>query len=174
MHELTITAVGEDRPGIVSTVTGALFELGCNLADCSMTRLSGQFAMILLVESPDGLSPEVLEAGLRAPGEELGLSLLVRTVPRQSAETAKQPFVISLYGADHAGIVHAVSERLAARNVNITNLISRIVGEGIYTMILEVELPPGLDPPSLRQDLKEVAADLKVDFSLRPADSAEL
>ena len=49
-----LTVIGQDRPGIISQVTGCLFQTGCNLEDVSMTILEGQFAMILIVKMPKG------------------------------------------------------------------------------------------------------------------------
>ena len=65
MNEIAITAIGRDRPGIVAGFTEVLLSLGCNLADCSMSLLRDQFAMILLVEAPDGVSAGRLDAALQ-------------------------------------------------------------------------------------------------------------
>jgi len=40
MREFAITAIGQDRPGIVAGFTEVLLTLGCNLADCSMSLLT--------------------------------------------------------------------------------------------------------------------------------------
>ena len=48
-----ITAVGPDQPGMAHALAQRLFDAGCNLEDTTMTRLSGQFAMILVVSAPD-------------------------------------------------------------------------------------------------------------------------
>ncbi len=50
MTRCVVWTLGADRPGIAAAVTGPLLELGGNLEDCSMTILSGQFAMVLVVE----------------------------------------------------------------------------------------------------------------------------
>ena len=57
---LIITAVGPDKPGMAHAVAQILFESGCNIEDTTMTRLSGQFSMILAVEPPRGASIEGL------------------------------------------------------------------------------------------------------------------
>ena len=48
MHELAITVIGHDRPGIVADVAEVLAGLGANLTDSTMTRLRGHFAMTLI------------------------------------------------------------------------------------------------------------------------------
>ena len=59
-----ITAVGPDRPGMAHALARELFEAQCNLEDTTMTRLSGQFAMILAVAAPAELSIDALQARL--------------------------------------------------------------------------------------------------------------
>jgi glycine cleavage system transcriptional repressor len=45
-HELVVTAVGPDRPGIASDFTGHVHAAGANLADSRMVNLRGQFALL--------------------------------------------------------------------------------------------------------------------------------
>lgn len=174
MPDLSLTAIGKDRPGIVAAVTGVLYRLGCNLAGCSMTRLGGQFAMIMLVEIPGSLSKAELEVALQAPASKLGLAVHLHDADRAAAPAVLRPHVISLYGADHPGIVYRIAEELAGREVNVTDLMSKIVGEDIYTVILNVDLPEDLDVHRLRSDLESAARELGVELSLRAEDSDEL
>jgi glycine cleavage system transcriptional repressor len=174
MHDLTVTAIGEDRPGIVAAVTGVLLERGCNLADCSMSLLRRQFAMILLVEAPDDLSIEALQAALGGPAEELGLVVSVLEVPHAGTTTPAHPYVVSLYGMDRPGIVHRVASVLAARGANITDLASRLAGDGVYTVIVDVELPEGADADALASELQAAAKDLGMDLTFRASETAEL
>lgn len=174
MRDVAVTALGKDRPGIVAAVTKVFFELGCNLADCSMSRLAGQFAMILLVQAPDELGVEALERALHRPAADLGLALNVQEIAHDEAEASERPYVISLYGADHPGIVYRITELLAGRSVNVTDLVSRVVGENVYAMVLDVDLPNDLDEHALEADLAQVARDVGVEMTLRPAEIAEL
>lgn len=174
MRNMTVTAVGKDRPGIVAGVTRVFYELGCNLADCSMTRLSEQFAMILLIQVPGDVSEERLRRALEAPEAEFGLAINVSPASTAVRSAEERPFVISLYGADHPGIVYRVTSELARQGVNVTDLLSRIVGDNIYSVVLQVDIPPALDQQSLESQLRELAADLQVELMLRPAETAEL
>src|SRR3569833_4742735 len=45
-----LTVVGKDRPGIVSHVTAALYEGGCNHGEASMMRLGAYFTIMLMVQ----------------------------------------------------------------------------------------------------------------------------
>lgn len=174
MHDLTVTAIGEDRPGIVAAATEVLFELGCNLADCSMSLLGRQFAMILLVQAPDDLSQAGLEDALRPPAERFNLMLSAREVPHADTAAPSRPFVISLYGSDRPGILYRISAALAARGANITDLASRLVGDDVYTVIIDVDLPAGVDPEQIHAELVEVARQSNLDLAFRPTDAPEL
>ncbi|CAN5866923.1 amino acid-binding protein [soil metagenome] len=170
MHQLSMAAIGADRPGIVAAVTKVLFEQGCNLADCSMTVLSGQFAMILLLDASDDLTVEGLDQALGPVRAEMGLSILVSEASGVAGAAPKRPYVISVYGADHPGIVYRVAAALASRQVNVTDLMSRIVGDGIYTVVLDVDLPGALDAEELSRGLGAIAAEVGVDLSFRQAE----
>ena len=81
--------------------------------------------------------------------------------------------VITVYGADHPGIVHAVSVALAERGVNITGLETRLAGASdapLYVMIIEVAMPEGSEP-DLEAALSQVADQAEVEVSLRPLGS---
>lgn len=173
MRYLTVTAAGKDRPGIVAAVTGALLEVGCNLSDCSMALLGGQFAMILLVECPHDISAATVEGALMSPRSDLGLEMVVREVDGQPSTQVGRPFVISVYGADRPGIVHGFAQLLAERAVNITNLLSHSA-DGLYTIILEVALSPSIDEEELQSALSRLGASLDVTTNFRPVDTSEL
>src|SRR5262249_6564839 len=49
-HELVVTAIGPDRPGLASEFAGHVLGAGANLADSRMVNLRGQFAILALVE----------------------------------------------------------------------------------------------------------------------------
>jgi glycine cleavage system transcriptional repressor len=173
-----VTAVGADRPGIVAAVTQAFVEHGCNLEDSSMTILRGQFAMMLVVDAPVGVGADELEAALAAPAAELDLVVTVRPAADEPAEaldgTDTGSWTLSVYGADHPGIVHGVTSLLARRSVNIVDLSTRVVGgpeSPVYTMILEVTLPRGEDPRELQRELEATAGELGVTCRLHPSEA---
>ena len=79
--------------------------------------------------------------------------------------------MITVYGADHPGIVHAVSAALAERGVNITDLETRLAGAAdspLYVMMHRGRHPARLPRPSLEAALSEVADSAEVEVSMRP------
>ena len=174
MH-VAVTAVGADRPGIVAAVTQVLFEHGCNIEDSRMAILGGHFSMMLILALPEGTAVDRLEEALSEPGRALDLVVTVRPVGETAADAAAgSPFVVSVYGADHPGIVARVSGLLAEHGVNISDLATHVI-EGdppVYVMVLEVTLPSDAAP--VEAALKTLAAELAVDVSMHPMEPETL
>ena len=146
MRHFALTAVGRDRPGIVAGITAVLLAHEVNVEDSQMTILRGHFTMMLIIAVGEEVNDADLADDLRAVGKELGLELLtIAAVDELSAADEPEPsHIVSVYGADHPGIVHAVSTALAERGITITDLHTRLVGEEtepLYALMMEVAIP---------------------------------
>lgn len=180
MSFVAITAVGRDRPGIVSEFSGELYRLGCNLEETTMTGLRGEFAMLLLVRLPEGKLLAELEAAMRAAADRLGLSVVLRPLAPEEesvSETAGVSYILRVYGADRPGIVHAATRILAEHGLNITDLNTRVIpGEGgpVYVLLLEVDAPSEAAAEAVRPELERLRAELNVDLAFSPLEQEAL
>jgi glycine cleavage system transcriptional repressor len=164
VNELAITVIGPDRTGIVADVAEALASVGANLTDSTMTRLRGHFAMTLICTGPDAPAVEKALAPLS------GLLATVRAVsPEADADTAGEPYLVSVHGADRLGIVAALTRVVAEAGGNITDLTTRLAGP-LYVIVAEVDLAPGT-ADDLAMRLATAAGELDVDVTLRRAES---
>jgi glycine cleavage system transcriptional repressor len=175
--ELAVTAIGRDRPGIVAAVSGVLYELRGNLEDSRMSILRGHFAVMLIVELPDDVAREELDRRLATVRDELGLeAITINEVDRLTAPSPRPTHVVSVYGADHPGIVHAVTSALAEREVNITDLETRVAGSAeapVYVMLMEVELGDAAEE-QVAEALRRAGEDARVEVSLRRLEAEAL
>ena len=170
MTQLALTAIGRDRPGIVAEVTRALLGHSLNITDSHMGVLGGRFSMMLIVEAPDATDLDAVREELARTRSRLDLdavSLHALAATEQSG-TAGPSHIVTVYGVDHPGIVHAVSARLASKGVNVTDLETRLVGDGLYAMVLEIALPPDVDPDALAAMLADVGEEQGVEVTVRP------
>jgi len=178
MSFVAITAVGQDRPGIVAEVTGVLFRQGCNLEDSTMTRLRDQFAMLLVVDVPED-AYTALDTALQLVASRLGLSLIVRPLGFELApvEETGETYMLRVYGADRPGIVHAVTAELAQRGWNIADLNTRLLSGGngpAYVLMLEVTAPGPDAANDLEPELARLREVLGVEISLEQLDPEAL
>lgn len=174
MPLLAVTAIGADRPGIVADVTGVLVVHGCNLEDTSMSILRGHFAMVLIVAAPDGLDAELLEAALVQGAPDLVVSVGAVAQQESSVAGGGEAWTVVVYGGDHPGIVHGVTSTLATLGVNIVDLSTRVSSgddRPIYSMVMEVELPPGLVASEVETRLRVRAEELGVECSIHPSEA---
>lgn len=166
---VAVTVIGHDRPGIVAQTTRLLADVGANLEDSTMTLLRGHFAMVLLARTTASTAEVTAALG---PIESDGtLQVSVREVPdEEPAQPGGTAYLLSVHGADRAGIVSAVTGLVAAAGGNITDLSTRLRGE-LYVLLAEVDLPPEADLAGLTTRLAAEGSRLGVDAALRPLDT---
>jgi glycine cleavage system transcriptional repressor len=164
-----LTAIGRDRPGIVARIAGVLLDHGLNIEDSQMRILGGRFAMTMLLEgSPD--EPKVARDLLEA-GRDLDLDYIyLHPVEPADASGPGPTHILTVYGADHPGIVAAVARTLTDHGVNITDLQTRLAGD-VYVMFLEVAVPPD---SQVGRAIEEVGRKQGVEASLRELDADAL
>jgi glycine cleavage system transcriptional repressor len=172
-----VTATGKDQPGIVAGVSEILYRQGCNLEDSAMTRLEGEFAIMLIVSAPAAMNPKRMAQALGPLERSLKLSIHVRLLgpaATRAPKSAGTSQIISVYGADKPGIVFRVSQALAAARVNITDVQTHRTPQGrkngnppLYMLLLEVEVPASVQPEALEKTLKRLAGELGVEVSMR-------
>lgn len=173
--QYAVAVVGGDRPGIAAALAAALHKAGANIEDSRMSILGGRFAVMMLVSLPDGADLAALRADLDVVRESLALdAAVIDPVDSSGAGARPDPtHVLTVYGADHPGIVHSVCAALADRQVNIDDLATRLIGseeQPVYTLICELTLPRGLEPSALAADLARVGEQQGVEVVLRELD----
>ena len=176
MTHFAVTAIGDDRPGIVAALAGALFELGCNLEDVSSTILRGSFAIMLVVEAPEGVDGIDLEHRLDTELNAMGMSVKVRGARSERAPSAPTTHTLVAYGSDRPGLVARMAAALAQRDVNITDLSCRLVGdeEPVYAMVAELAVPRDTDDDDLSRAISDLAAEMGVDVTMRAVEAETL
>jgi len=140
-----------------------------------MSILGGQFAVMMLVSLPANADVDALRGDLEAVREKMGLETAVlREIEDASGATRPEStHLLTVYGADHSGIVAAVCETLADNKVNIDDLATRVVGSEeapIYTLICELTVPAELDLADLSDEMDAVAVSQGVEVVLRELD----
>lgn len=176
MAHYLLSAAGADRPGFVAQVSAALFAQGCNLEDSAMTRLQGEFAMLVIFSAPADAKPDALAAALKDL-EKDGLRVFLKPLAaaeRNAPKTNGRSRLVTVYGSDRPGIVSRVTETLAKQKFNITDLAThRTEGASAgYILYVEGEAPETVTDDALTRALSEQADGLTV--SVKALDSSSL
>ena len=179
MQHFALTIIGRDRPGIVSQVTEILYDLGCNIADSSCSILGGQFSMILILAHPEYVDRDSFGEAFQ-PLEESGLSVFLRVLKPGGEirpEIEGELCMVSVYGADKPGIVYRVAKVLGDKQINITDLNTKLVGSSerpVYVLMLEATLPEDVTEKDVDTWMSPLREELQVDISVRTIPTAEL
>lgn len=160
MDTYALSAIGVDRPGIVASIAERLVAHGVNVTDSHMGILRGHFAMTLIVTVRGDVT--ALRAELDRAARELDVDALTLVPVRGSgARGPAATHTVTVHGADHPGILAAVTRRLADEQINVTDLMTRLAGD-LYVMFIEVAAPGGVP------DLGDVADEQGVEITVQP------
>ena len=176
MEYAVITVIGPDTIGIMDRLADTVASSGANIEETKAAILGGEFAVIMLVSGPAGLSASLDGSLPRALGG-MGLSIAVKPTVGP-AKGKGLSYVIESVSLDTPGIVRAVTGVLKSGGINIEEMESSVQsaplsGSPMFSMRIGITITPGARLATLRRDLDRVAAEHDLDISLRALKPAE-
>ncbi|MAR92957.1 MAG: ACT domain-containing protein [Pseudomonadota bacterium] len=169
---LVISAIGEDKPGIINGLSQAATECDCNIMDTRMTVLGGEFALImLLAAASDNLARA--ETALPQVAEQFGLTtILKRTAPRQLDSTSR-PYSVSVIALDHPGIVREIASFFSQRQINIEEMetgtyAAAHTGSPMFSLELSVQVPASQAIAPLKEAFIGFCDERNLDATIEP------
>ena len=169
-QKLVITAMGDDRPGLVNDLSQAILDMGGSIDDSRMSLLGGEFAIILLV-SGDETAIGAMEQGLAAKLAQAGLTAMVKATREREASRDTFPYEVEVLSMDETGIVHRVTQFFASRGINIETLQSDTwpaphTGTPMFSLKMTVGLPVGASSSQIRREFLDLCDETYIDASL--------
>lgn len=169
---LVISAMGQDRPGIVEDLSRQILECNCNIQDSRMTVLGSEFALILLVSGRwDAIAK--LEDSLEATSAKLELSIHHRRTEPRETKADSVPYAVDVSSMDQQGIVHSLANFFATRKINIEDLITASyaaphTGTPMFSVLLTIGVPSSFRIATLREEFYDYCEGMNVDGVLEP------
>lgn len=169
---LVISALGEDRPGIIDTLSHAISTLDCNIADSRMTVLGGEFAILLMIEGPWNQLAK-LEDQIPELQRSLGLTIISKRTEIRSDEKNILPYIVEVVALDHPGIVHQLANFFSQRNINIedmntTNYSAPHTGTQMFSVNIGIGIPANIQIAELREEFIEFCDAMNLDAVMEP------
>lgn len=169
---LVITAVGEDRPGIVDELSRIMLDNELNIEESRMSILGGEFAIILLV-SGDRAQIDHISQQQQQLEQALGLKLMIKVTRARQPKQHVSPYTISVVGMDHPGIVQRLAHFLARHNINIQDMKTDSqpaahTGSPLFTVDMRVDIPASLAIEPLREDFLALCEANNLDARFSP------
>ncbi len=165
MKSFIITAIGSDRPGIVSEITNLITSHGANIEESKMSKMGSDFAIIMLIKVL-GEWNNSLDVSLHSIPD-----LTISIKETQEHQRLNHNRNIKLNGADNEGIVNILSKYLADNMINISEMETNIssapmTGTPLFNLSANVVFPEQINEENIRKDLDIIAKKLSVEISL--------
>lgn len=140
---MIISVMSKDRPGIIASITGAIYNLGGDLADLNQTVLCGYLTMILSASFDSQVTKEDLVAAISHIKTESKFEVSIKELATATDISPEKPpeesYILTVQGPNRAGIVHGISQFCFDHNINILDLATTLKNNQ-YTMALQLDL----------------------------------
>lgn len=141
-----VSIIGPDRVGLVSAITGRLFDLGADLGDTTFAVLGGGAEFTAICEFPGDMELESLQSELEALPEIADAQVKVSRFDLSSSHPASETIThtITVSGGDSPGLMARMCEVFQQFNANIVRLNSeRVPGDvhAHYVITAAVSIP---------------------------------
>lgn len=167
---MVFTFVGADKPGLVGKLAQTVSSHGGNWLESRMSELAGHFAGIVQVAVSPAQLPALRAALTELSGDELTI-IVAGAGPRGGDPDPGRLLRLSIIGNDRPGIVREVATALAARDINVRNMVTTITsapmsGAPWFEATVSVEVTAALDLAELKQQFDAIANALSVDIDM--------
>jgi len=167
-----VTIVGPDQRGLVARITDEIVAHDANIEESHMSRLGGEFAVLMLLSLSNGKSQALLAGLEKLKSDHVKVFVKETDLARLKVFEGFVPYEISVVGADHEGIVNHVAEYLAELRCQIDDMETHVTqapltGTPLFSMMAEVKAPPGISLQQLRDQLEELGDQLGVDIGVK-------
>lgn len=171
--QLVISVMSKDRPGIIADITGAILDLGGDLADLNQSVLGGYFTMILIAEFDDTVTAEDVFAGFSHIDSETRIEANIKEMDVDLAiekdKLPRETFVVTAQAINRKGLVKVMGDFFYSHNINVLDLVTTREKQR-YTMIFQVDLSEIDSMKTLRNEIEELASKENLDLVLQHND----
>jgi len=172
IKHIVISALGEDKLGIVNTLSKKILDAGGNVTDSRMTVLGEEFALLMLVTGSDS-AIEKIKALLPEIEQSLALTVIFKETGSGAQGVASIPYFVEIVAMDNPGIVHEITEFLGNHHINVEELSTSSypaahTGTIMFAMELSISIPATLNISTLKTAFFAYCDDLNLDATLVP------
>jgi len=168
--KLVISALGNDRPGIVDQLSDIIYSHGLNIEDSRMTVLGGEFAVLLLI-SGEQSAIEKLQQKSSDIEQSLNMRLLIKTTTETVSTGNSIPYSVEVAALDHPGIVNNIAHFFSSSNINIVNLDTERyaaphTGSPMFALHMTIGISADTNIAQLREAFSEFCDEQNLDAEL--------
>ena len=169
MKKIIISAIGSDKPGIVSDLSKIITINNANIEESRMTVLGSDFIILMLVSIQDKFEKNFI-VELKKIND---LDITIKETKSKTVVTDSYIQII-LNGADTEGIVNVLSKYLSNKSINILDLSTKISnapisGAPLFNLNAITSYPKNIDINEIKSDLSVISKKLGIDIFVKRA-----
>ncbi|MDE0780878.1 MAG: ACT domain-containing protein [Alphaproteobacteria bacterium] len=141
-HDVRIVISCPDRTGLLSAITGRLFDMGVDIGDASFAVLGEAAEFATVARLPDALGAEEVLSALTNLEELDGAEITVApfTLGATHSESGRVTHRIEVRGTDRPGLVARLTEAFSDYGANIVRMdCERVCGASAEDYVIRIE-----------------------------------
>lgn len=169
---VAISAVGENRPGLVEPLVKAFRECGCSIAESRMSVLGDRFTMTALLSGTwDAIAK--IESMLPRLAQELDINLVAQRAAARNPAPNLMPYAIEVIAVDQVGIVHQIAQFFTHHDINIEdmytgNYAAAHTGTPMFSLHMTISIPTDISIAAMRSEFMDFCDQLNLDAIMEP------
>jgi glycine cleavage system transcriptional repressor len=169
---LAISAIGNDRTGLVYDLTRVVVDCGGNVLESRMTALGNEFAMLMLV-SGNWHTLGKLETEIVKLAEASGLAITTRRTELRPPRVDMVSYTVDVVCLDQPGVLHSLAGFFSSRGIDIGDISTRTyaaahTGAPMFSVYMVVHVPTRIHIAALREEFMDLCDHLNLDAILEP------
>ena len=169
---IAISAIGNDRTGLVYDLTRVVVDCGGNVLESRMTALGNEFAVLMLVAG-NWHTLAKLEGELAKLGESSGLTVVSRRTELRPPRTDMVSYTVDVVCLDQPGVLHALSGFFSARGIDVGDITTRTynaahTGAPMFSVYMVMHVPTRIHIAALREEFMDLCDHMNLDAILEP------
>ena len=172
LEYLVISAIGEDKPGIINALSKVATQSDCNILDTRMTVLGGEFALLMMIS---GQVAQIEQASqqINAVADRLGLTTILKRTQLRKAGVASRPYRVEVVAIDHPGIVAEIAGFFSSRDMNIEEMetgayAAAHTGTPMFSLEMTVNIPGNQAIAGLKDAFIAFCDERNLDATIEP------
>ena len=171
-EHLVISALGSDKPGIISELSRFALEQQCNILDTRMTVLGEAFALLMMV-SGNSEAIGQLKRALSGAAKDLGLTITLQNTQQKQQQDPALPYHVDVVAIDNPGIVHEITGFFSDRKINIEEMNTGTysaahTGTSMFSLTVEIKIPGSINISSLKDEFISFCDERNLDATIEP------
>lgn len=172
---LAFTALAPHRDRLALDLVGAIDKRGCEVVECRIAPLGGQFAAAMLITG-NWSALGKLDSALPGLAEQLGLQVHAAHTETPDLSSDYRPYTAEVVAPQQPKLVSElvgffVGQEVQVAEVNAQAYDSGFTGASMCNVHLALHVPLSQHPQTLRESFMDLCDDLHADGMLDPIKS---